>query len=225
MASATAWLVRHGQSVANAGGPTGEFHAIPLTDTGQQQAQLFAERFVREFGGTPTLIVHSPYLRAEQTALPAIARFPGVPVEVWPVYEFTYLNAQESFGLSELERLPLYQRYWEADDPDRSEGDGAESFHAFLNRVRDMLDRLQAMPDGARVLVFTHGYVMQAVRLLLLFPDMTDQARMQASRNLNDLAPIQNTEILELRVAEGSIRAIAQEHITPLTLQGVVPHE
>ena len=28
----------------------------------------------------------------QQTAAPTIARFPGVPVEVWPIEEFTYLQ-------------------------------------------------------------------------------------------------------------------------------------
>lgn len=224
-ATATAWLVRHGQSLANAGGVTRDFHAIPLTELGARQAQLFAERFVDQFGHPPTLIVHSPYLRAKATAEPTIARFPEVPVETWPIQEFTYLNPAKADNLTERERGPLYEQYWRRDDPDYRDGDGAESFTDFLNRVREMLRRLAAVPCGARVVLFTHGYVMQAVRLLILFPGLTDREMMSRSRILNDAVPIQNTEILELSIADGKVTALAQEHITPLTLEGAISHE
>ena len=224
-AIATVWLVRHGQSLANAGGATGEFHAIPLTELGRQQAQLFAERFAERFGEPPTLIVHSPYLRAEDTAAPTIARFPDVPVETWPIQEFTYLNSTSSDGLTERERAPLFQKYWERDDPAYRDGGGAESFTDFLNRVRDMLQRMANLPCGARVIVFTHGYVMQAVRLLVLFPGLSDREMMSRSRILNESVPIKNTEILDLQITDGKVTALAQEHITPLTFEGAISHE
>lgn len=224
-AAATAWLVRHGQSLANAGGVTRDFHAIPLTELGKQQAKLFAELFVDRFGQPPTLIVHSPYLRAKATAEPTIARFPEVPVETWPIQEFTYLNPSTADELTERERAPLYQQYWERNDPGYRDGGGAESFTDFLNRVRDMLRWLAAVPCSARVVLFTHGYVMQAVRLLILFPGLTDWQMMSRIRMLNDAEPIQNTAIIELKIADGKVNALAQEHITPLTLEGAISHE
>jgi hypothetical protein len=36
--------------------------------------------------------VTSPHLRTQQTTAPTIERFPDVPVEVWPIEEFTYLQ-------------------------------------------------------------------------------------------------------------------------------------
>lgn len=224
-ATSTAWLVRHGQSLANAGGATRDFKAIPLTDLGKQQAQLFAERFLEQFGAPPTLIVHSPYLRAQATAEPTMARFPNVPVETWPIQELTYLNPVSADNLTERERAPFFARYWERDDPDYHDGVGVDSFTDFLNRVRDMLRRLSELPPGARVVLFTHGYVMQAVRLQILFPDLTDREMMSRSRILNDSVPIQNTEILELKIDGGKVTALAQEHITPLTLEGAISHE
>jgi 2,3-bisphosphoglycerate-dependent phosphoglycerate mutase len=222
---ATAWLVRHGQSLANAGGATRDFKAIPLTELGREQAQIFAERFVEQFGGPPSLIVHSPYLRAVDTAKPTITRFRPVPVEIWPIQEFTYLNPATADGLTERERGPLYTGYWERDDPGYCDGGGTESFTHFLNRVRTMLSRLAALPRGERVVLFTHGYLMQAVRLLVLFPGLTDREMMSRSRILNDAVPIQNTEILELQISGGKVAALEQEHITPLTLEGVISHE
>ncbi len=221
--SSAAWLIRHGESVANAGGPVTSFSQIALTPRGHQQAELFAARFHELSPDPPTLIVLSPYLRARQTAEPFLRRFPQVPSEVWPVQEFTYLDPVATHGLNDTERDPFYADYWGRNDPDYRAADSAESFTAFLDRVRDTLRRLSAHPCGRRVAIFTHGYFMQAVRLLLLFPELTDQSMMSASRRLNDAEPIANTEVLELRLAAGKVTALAQEHITTRTFEPIHP--
>src|SRR3546814_14466565 len=78
---------RHGQSTGNAGVPCDDLGAIELTELGQEQAREVAASWTP----APALIVTSPYTRTRQTAAPTIARFPGVPVEVRPIEEFTYL--------------------------------------------------------------------------------------------------------------------------------------
>lgn len=221
----TAWLIRHGESAANAGLPVSDFAQIPLTPLGHKQAEMLAARFHEISPEPPTLIVQSPYLRARQTAEPTIRRYPDVPVETWPVFEFTYLDPVASIGLNEVQRSPLYARYWERDDPSFRDKNGAESFSDFMNRVRDMFRRLERMPAGERVAIFCHGYLMQAVRLLLLFPERPDRAMMSESRILNDNEPIANTEILELCIEDGRTQLLGQGHITPLTLEGVISHE
>src|SRR6267378_4164471 len=80
-------LVRHGMSGDNAGAPGVGMDATPLTSVGTRQANAFAAT-LRE---APGLFIVSPYLRAQETAAPAIARYPEVPVEEWPVHEFTFL--------------------------------------------------------------------------------------------------------------------------------------
>lgn len=221
----TAWLIRHGESAANAGLPVADFAGIPLTRLGRQQAEIFAARFHELSAEPPTRIVRSPYLRARETAEPMVRRYPGVPVETWPVYEFTYLDPIATVGLNDLQRSPFYARYWQRDDPGFRERNGAESFTDFMGRVRDMFRRLANLPPGERVPIFCHGYFMQGVRLLLLFPERSDQAMMSQSRILNDNEPIANTEFLELRIEDGKPRLVGQDHITPLTLEGVIPHE
>lgn len=42
---------------------------------------------------TPDLFVTSPYLRTQQTTAATIERFQNVPVEAWPIQEFTYSTA------------------------------------------------------------------------------------------------------------------------------------
>ncbi len=85
---------------------------------------------------TPDLIVTSPYLRTQQTAAATIERFPNVPVEVWPIQEFTYLQPSRWNGTLSSERMPHIERYWAAADPEFYDGDGAESFTTMLRRVR-----------------------------------------------------------------------------------------
>ncbi|HZY63220.1 MAG TPA: phosphoglycerate mutase family protein, partial [Edaphobacter sp.] len=80
-------LVRHGQSLANAGGVCGDHTTNPLTELGREQARAFAE----SFAGSPTRFICSHYLRARQTSEPLLAKLSKVPVEEWPVHELTYL--------------------------------------------------------------------------------------------------------------------------------------
>jgi hypothetical protein len=83
-------FIRHGQSTGNAGIPCHDLALLELTELGHKQAREVAASWTE----TPSLIVTSPYLRTHQTAAPTIERFPNVPVEVWPIQEFTYRPAQ-----------------------------------------------------------------------------------------------------------------------------------
>ena len=94
-------LVRHGQSVANAGGKTSRSHQ-QSTDGARPCAGK--GRSPNGFDCKPTLFVVSPFLRAQQTAEPLRQRFPDVPVEEWPIHEFTFLNPARHKGTSEEDR-------------------------------------------------------------------------------------------------------------------------
>ena len=61
-------------------------------------------------------------------------RFPDVPVEVWPIEEFTYLQPTLWNGTRSAERMPYLEHYWHEADPDYCDGDGAASFAALLRR-------------------------------------------------------------------------------------------
>src|SRR5262245_42062403 len=98
----TVRFIRHGESLANAGGVTSLTPSIPLTALGRSQAVELS----RSFTTSPNLIVTSPYLRAQDTATPTAARFPHVPLEVWPVQEFTYLALKRCFNTTSEQRQP-----------------------------------------------------------------------------------------------------------------------
>lgn len=103
------WLVRHGESAANAGAVTTDPASIPLTEAGRGQARSTAAAIMQR----PNLIVVSSYLRTRQTTAPSIERFPDVPVETWPVQEFTYLSPGRCAGTTTAQRRPLVEAYWQ----------------------------------------------------------------------------------------------------------------
>jgi probable phosphoglycerate mutase len=213
-------LVRHGQSLANAGGIPPDHITNPLTELGHAQAKSFAENFPAQ----PTLLLVSPFQRARQTSEPFAQRFPEIPIEEWPIHEFHYLEPARHNGTSEEQQLPHMETYWKRSDPAYFDGPGAESFAAFLDRTRDTMKRLARLNTGGCIVMFTHGFVMQAFRLLSLFPDATDQQLMSNFRRFHFVNFIHNTDSLEFEVANGRLRMVGQQHLTAFTLQGETSH-
>jgi broad specificity phosphatase PhoE len=190
-ATLQALFIRHGQSAANIGAWIGDFAEIPLTPLGEQQAELLAARW--DF--TPTHIITSPYLRARQTAAPTIARFPTVPVEAWDIYEFTFWDRAHWSPSTPEDAREEVALYWRLADPDRHQA-GAESFRDLSNRAEDTLRRLQAFPNPGKVLLFSHGHFMQALRQLLRFPHWTLAERMLNFRTYDETNKVRNAEII-----------------------------
>jgi len=176
--SADFFLIRHGESEANAGLPTPSPAAIRLTETGHAQAAALAGRLEVK----PALVVVSPYLRTRETAAPFLARHPTVAVEEWPVQEFTYLDIERHAGTTEAERGRVVEDYWTGEDPSWNDGSGAESFADFIGRVDTVLDRLRGC-EGGPVIVFTHGYFIHAVEQRLARPaEVVDGELMRSFR-------------------------------------------
>jgi hypothetical protein len=65
---------------------------------------------------------------------------------------------------------------------------------------------------------------MQAIRLVLLFPNATDAELMANFRRFHFLNLIQNIDSLEFAVREGKIQLISPQHQTDFTLQGAKSH-
>lgn len=194
------WFIRHGESVSNAGGITASSHCIPLTETGTEQARGVSLAVDQ----TPALIVTSPYIRTLLTAQPTLDRFPGVRHETWDVHEFTYLPLDAYVGTTIEQRRPLRDLFWQQMDPAFTHGGGAESFSGFLQRARDLIDRLKGEKTGP-VLVFSHGIFLHAVRRLAAEPLSSDAALMQDFiRHYHD-DPIDNCRILKAHIREDAL--------------------
>lgn len=190
----TVKFVRHGESAANAGNATSDPALIPLTEKGWEQARAVAD----SFDVAPDLIVMSPFERAQDTALPSIQKFPGCPIEVWPVEEFTYLSPARCANTTADERKPWVDAYWNTADPDFEDWPGTESFSHLIRRARSTLIRLTGM-TGTGV-IFGHGQFMQAVRWLITHcPETIDSEAMKTFRKFDIGNPIANCECIEFR--------------------------
>ncbi|MGE4409750.1 MAG: histidine phosphatase family protein [Sphingobium sp.] len=183
-------FIRHGESTGNAGVPCHDLAAIELTELGHEQARAVAA----SWADTPSLIVTSPYTRTRQTAAPTIARFPGVPVEVWPIEEFTYLQPARWNGTRSAERMPHLERYWQDADPDYCDGEGTESFGTLLRRCEAALTRLAALPMDSLAYVFGHGQFIQAARAIVTRPDLADWGKMLGFWRKGEPPAISNAE-------------------------------
>src|SRR2546421_12799651 len=116
----TVLLVRHGESLSNLGLATTATATVPISLEGIKQAEEVAQQLKAH--AKPDLIVHSPYLRARQTAEPTINVFKYTPVEEWPVQEFTYLSAWRDEQTTIEKRRPVVDLYWEMSEPDLVDG-------------------------------------------------------------------------------------------------------
>jgi broad specificity phosphatase PhoE len=192
-------FIRHGQSTGNAGVPSHDLATIALTDLGWQQARAVAAGWAE----VPTLLVTSPYLRTQQTAAPTIERFPDVPVAVWPVEEFTYLQPARWNGTLAAERAPRLARYWGQADPTYRDGEGAESFGTLLRRAETTLRQLAALPADSLVYVFSHGQFMQAVRAVVTEAALDDRSKMLNFWRQGEPPAISNAEQVAFRLVGG----------------------
>lgn len=187
------WLVRHGESAANAGHATDNPADIPLTEEGHKQAKNVSLLFEKP----PNLIITSPFLRTKQTAAQTIARFPNTPIEVWDIQEFTYLEPATCKGTTAAERRKRVLTFWEACDPEHIDGEGAESFSQMLDRVETFLKILEKRTGF--VVVFGHGQFIQAARMLVNeIKPRNDKELMRRFREMELSSPIKNGEIVTL---------------------------
>lgn len=151
------WLIRHGQSISNADLPTTHPAKSELTEQGEAESR----QIVKAIPEKPDLIVVSPFLRARQTAVATIDHFDPVPVEEWPIYEFTYLDPSRYQGTTGTERRPWALSYWKRNDPLHKDKEG-ESFAEMLERVQETLTRLHEQTADF-ILLFGHGLFLRAL--------------------------------------------------------------
>lgn len=185
------WLIRHGESIANAGQATQDHRNIPLSQEGLRQAQALAIQIPRK----PDLIITSPYLRAQQTAMCTIGRFPDTVTGIWDcVHEFVYLSPKTCVGTTSQQRRPRVIAYWRKKDPDYVDGEGAESYRDLLHRIDRTLELLASRPEKF-ILVFSHAQFIRNLLLRYENPDWTADDYMAAFRKSK---PVHNCQIVEI---------------------------
>lgn len=146
-AETTLYLVRHGESEANAAGRFAGQTDSPLTELGRRQAEIVADalkdaRFDR--------VVSSDLSRARDTA-EAIARWHGLTVEAFP--ELREIDVGEAAGraFEDLRQRPDWTPEGFVQWP------GGESLEAALERTTTFIGRLVAESPGKAICIVGHG--------------------------------------------------------------------
>ena len=227
-------LIRHAQSIANAGEATTDPHSTPLSLLGREQAQALAQSELIESliqrvrdGFIDLRLIASRMTRTHETILPTATRIgrecnagSAWPVDRWPVDEFTFLsfarlNRELGKATTIADRRRFGTPYWEQCDPHHCDGPDAESFAMFRERVRQMLARFRELGQHARrenpqkrlvLVVVAHNRTMLMTQQECVWPMLDDEAAMLAFRSLI-LSPVDvpNIAAMPLRVHEDSV--------------------
>jgi broad specificity phosphatase PhoE len=212
---ALVWLIRHGESEANAGFPTDEQANIKITEKGHEQGKQIASCFSQQ----PSLIVTSPFLRTKQTAQPTIERFFSVPQAEWQVEEFNYLATARRKNTTLAERKPMAEEYWQRNNPFYVDGEGAESFAEMMSRVHSLQKQIRDLQDEF-VVIFTHGMFMRAFLWSLIFSSVEATPKSMREVHISlDFFNIPNGAILNLKTQNQNIwiGGILTSHLFDLT--------
>ena len=192
----TIHFVRHGESVANAGGITMPNAQIPLTEKGHEQAKRVAEMLP----SNTSLILCSEFLRAQQTA-GYFADKVNLAVETEPLLnEFNTLCHTLIDGLTGEQRKPIAEKYWAKADPHVVMGPTAESFFQSSRRVADFHEYvLQELPD--QTVIFGHGMWFGMLCWRILGFDYFDSWAMRAFRRYQSSMPMPNCFSYQIHIS------------------------
>ena len=146
---ATFYLVRHGESEANAARRFAGQSDSPLTARGRRQAEMVAKELAKvKFDK----VVSSDLSRTRDTAA-IIARAQGVPVEIVPELREIDVGARTGQTFDEVAGLPEWK------DDGFVAWPGGETLDQVLARTLAAIDRLAGENPGRTILVVGHGGV------------------------------------------------------------------
>jgi 2,3-bisphosphoglycerate-dependent phosphoglycerate mutase len=157
------WLIRHGETDWNRARRLQGWKDTPLNAHGVNQARHLAERLDRDArNGAFDALYSSDLQRTMQTAEPIATRLdlrvrpePGLRERCYGVLEGVTMDRMD------IEQ-PEAAAAWKSREPDRAL-DGGETLRQFHNRIVATVDDIAERHEGGRVLVFTHGGVLDIV--------------------------------------------------------------
>ena len=178
------WLVRHGQSAGNVARDAAEAAAgllidiaerdvdVPLSELGERQAHALAAWFAAlPPAERPNVVLHSPYMRAAQTARIVMQRIEAAPP---PAVQADERLREKEFGI--LDRLTtrgIAQQYPALHAQRQHVGKfyfrppGGESWCDVILRLRSVLDTITREYRAERVLIVGHQVTVNCLRYLL----------------------------------------------------------
>lgn len=148
-------LVRHAQSVSNASGVWQGQGNSPLSEVGQAQVEALSGAIASQ---RYDLAISSDLSRAADTA-----KALGVPVRQDPAWREIDVGRWEGLTMAEVvERFP--EQIEALRERRTFEIGGGESWPEVFARADGAFGRIrEALPEGGRVIVFTHGGVIAAI--------------------------------------------------------------
>jgi broad specificity phosphatase PhoE len=195
------WLVRHGQSAGNVARDAAEAAAglridiaerdvdVPLSDLGVQQSQALAQWFAAlPPDGQPNVVLHSPYVRAAQTADLLMERLDRD--ELLAVHADERLREKEFGILDRLTVRGIAEQFPELHEQRRHVGKfyfrppGGESWCDVILRLRSVLDTMTREYSRERVLIVAHQVIVNCFRYLL---ERMDEATILAHDRAGDV--------------------------------------
>jgi hypothetical protein len=84
-----------------------------------------------------------------------------VPVEIWPIQEFSYLPYDVYRDTTSQDRRSPSINYFKEANPDKILGEGGESFHQFSQRIKDTILSLKHT-ESEKIIIYGHGWFVRA---------------------------------------------------------------
>ena len=190
------WLVRHGQSAGNVARELAEASAghridiadrdvdVPLSELGERQSQALGSWFAAlPPEQQPTVVLHSPYVRAAETANILMQRLDRDKL----VVESDERLREKEFGI--LDRLTTYgiaHHYPELYEQRQHVGKfyfrppGGESWCDVILRLRSVIDTMNREYCRERVLIVAHQVTVNCFRYL--FERLSEKAILDFDR-------------------------------------------
>ncbi len=155
-------VVRHGETTWNTQKRLQGHRDIPLNATGEQQARAAGRHLARLHGDRPfTQLISSDLGRAARTAALIGEALPGLPQQRHAALRERCYGAFEGLTYDEARlAYPEAYRAFEQRLPKVAMPQGGESLVDFQRRVVACLERLAATHAGERLILVTHGGVL-----------------------------------------------------------------
>jgi len=195
------WLVRHGQSAGNVARDVAEAAAghmidiaerdvdVPLSELGIRQSQALASWFAAlPESERPNVVLHSPYVRAAETANILMRRLEREALLA--VHADERLREKEFGILDRLTTHGIAHKYPELYEQRQHVGKfyfrppGGESWCDVVLRLRSLLDTISREYNGDRVLIVAHQVIVNCFRYLI---ERLDEASILAFDRAGDV--------------------------------------
>ena len=157
------WFIRHGETDWNRQRRLQGWQDTPLNEAGRAQAAQLARRLSEDARRAPFSALYSSDLQRAHATAAAVAAPLGLAVQTEPGVRERGFGVLEGLEIGRVDDLaPQAAAAWKSRDPVR-ELEGGETLGAFQRRVVDAVHALAERHAGERVLVFTHGGVLDIV--------------------------------------------------------------